>query len=499
MQRLGCFLWLLWTMSAAATAETPSAPSLSAHIPNLMQEADIPGMSIAVIRDGELAWQQQYGTVNVQSNQPVAKDTLFEAASLSKPVLAYISLKMAQREELDLDRPLVTYLAYPRFANHPHSLKVTARHILSHQSGLPNWGDTPLAFAFSPGERFQYSGEGYVYLQKVLEKITGLDLQSLAEREVFKPLSMNNSYFTWQADKRLPVASGHTEMSAPVNREVPSANAASSLHTTAEDYAKFIVAWLDNTHPQRNALRAAFVPQVKLHGDERGTRAPFKQPGLQSWGLGWGLQTDQSKEIAWHWGDNGVFRAFVALNLTNRSAVVYFTNSQNGMAVAQRITESVVGDIANTIRWLDYGQSHEFVWQTNCKAMQAEAKGDLTQAVVYYRQMLAQRPELERYARRITWLEAYLSAQSKPVALSEHQRKAFPGTYGPRNIVATPEGLAYFRGTNAPVNLIQLGQNRFALEGNFDFQLEVATDDSGQPVKLIGHYINGYTDESPRG
>jgi CubicO group peptidase (beta-lactamase class C family) len=215
-------------------------------------------MSVAAIVDGQLAWTEALGVTNVESGEPVSEETIFDAASLSKPLFAYIVLRLAERGEFDLDRPLHEILPYARLEHDPRYTLLTARMVLSHRTGLPNWGDEgkPLELLFNPGERFQYSGEGFVYLQKVIESVTRMSLEDLARREVFEPLKMMNSHYAWQRGEEVAVASGHSETGHVRPTTVPhEANAAASLHTTARDYARFIIAWLHSSEEIRKAFR----------------------------------------------------------------------------------------------------------------------------------------------------------------------------------------------------------------------------------------------------
>jgi CubicO group peptidase (beta-lactamase class C family) len=102
---------------------------------------------------------------------------------LSKPVFVYMVLRLADRGVIDLDKPLYTCgFSYDRIDKDPSSKLITARMVLDHTTGLPNWGGTPLEFLFTPGEKFNYSGEGYVYLQRVVEHVTGKSLEELAQQ-----------------------------------------------------------------------------------------------------------------------------------------------------------------------------------------------------------------------------------------------------------------------------------------------------------------------------
>jgi len=150
----------------------------------------VPGLAIAVIRGGKTIWLHGFGMKEVKTAQPVTAQTVFEAASLSKPVFTYAVLKLVEQGKLGLDVPLTTYLPKPFIAGDERLAKITARLVLSHRTGFPNWpgDDGSVSIYFTPGERFSYSGEGYIYLQRVVEKITGRPLNEYMTEAVFTPL-----------------------------------------------------------------------------------------------------------------------------------------------------------------------------------------------------------------------------------------------------------------------------------------------------------------------
>ena len=168
---------------------------LEEDLPGLLEQANIPGLSIAVIRNGELFWSGAFGVKSLETNEPVDTQTIFEAASLSKPVFAYAVLRLAERGEFDLDTPLADHLPYERLEHEARYRQITARIVMSHSTGLPNWGGDRLDLNFDPGTAFNYSGEGFVYLQKTIEHLTGLTLDEVARREVFEPLGMTRSSY----------------------------------------------------------------------------------------------------------------------------------------------------------------------------------------------------------------------------------------------------------------------------------------------------------------
>ena len=315
------------------------------RITQLMDSARIPGLSIAILRQNKLTYSKGYGLTKADSTQRVTSATIFEAASLSKPVFAYAVLQLVEAGLLDLDKPLYQYLPYPDVAADERYQKITARLVLSHRSGFPNWrknrASNQLSMAFAPGQRFGYSGEGFVYLQKVVEKLTGKPIKEVMVERVLKPLSMTNSSFIWQPAFNAHVAQPHDETGKTEPKYKPEqANMAYSLHTTADDYARFIHAILTPTGLKASTIDQMLTPQSQL--PQRFADTTTLSPGL-FWGLGFGLERVGRDTYFWHWGDNGSFKCYVTANRTRKDAVVYFSNSANGIDIADRILALTLG------------------------------------------------------------------------------------------------------------------------------------------------------------
>ena len=172
-------------------------PGQAADIEGLLWQYHVPGLAMAVLSPDMEPVCSAHGRRN--RTQAVGSTTVFEAASLSKPVFAFIVLQLAGAGKLSLDAPLAAYS--PAYIEHdPRAATITARHILSHTAGLPNWRNEeyPLKTYFAPGSRFSYSGEGYVWLQKAVEHVCGDPLERIAIRLVFEPLGMTRSSLVWQ-------------------------------------------------------------------------------------------------------------------------------------------------------------------------------------------------------------------------------------------------------------------------------------------------------------
>jgi CubicO group peptidase (beta-lactamase class C family) len=147
---------------------------LDRRIPELLAETKVPGFSIAVVRDSALALRRSYGVADIETKAPISDDTIFEVGSVSKTVFAYAVLKLCEKGLLELDAPLTRYWGERPLTDSRVDL-ITARRVLSHTTGLPNWrsSDMPLGLAFTPGERWLYSGEGYWYLQSIVTRLLG--------------------------------------------------------------------------------------------------------------------------------------------------------------------------------------------------------------------------------------------------------------------------------------------------------------------------------------
>jgi CubicO group peptidase (beta-lactamase class C family) len=333
---------------------------LERDVPQWMKEADVPGLSIALVRDGRLVWHHGFGVKDSKTKDPVTDETVFEAASLSKPVFAYAVMKLVDAGKFDLDKPLNQYLPGDyEVGPDPRLGQITARRVLSHTTGFPNWRPRggALKIYFTPGEKFSYSGEGFVYLSKVIERITGEKFNDFMKRTVFEPLQMTSSSYVWQSSYETLKSSRHNSVGQPTEQNRPAeANAAASLHTTARDYGRFVSAILSGAGLRKETLKQMLTPQIKV--DEGGmnttTRPANKLSPNVEWGLGWGLQETSDGPSFWHWGDNGDTKAFVEAFERQRLGVVVFTNSANGLSFMSELVDEAVGGAQPALAWIKY-------------------------------------------------------------------------------------------------------------------------------------------------
>jgi CubicO group peptidase (beta-lactamase class C family) len=355
---------VVWKWTCIVFGILGSTAALCGDFDELIESAHVPGLSIAVIRNGAIAAPITVGKRDLAIGAPVEPDTIFEAASLSKPVFAYAVLQLVDGGILSLDTPLSTYV--PDYVSaDPRAASITVRNVLTHTTGLPNltWLRIgPLKTHFQPGERFSYSGEAFVWLQQVVEKVTGEDLDSLMTRLVFNPLEMRHSSYVWrpqfEANYATPYDATFFDTKSASSKQKPTkANAAFSLHTTAHDYACFLKAVLSGARLKPATAKLWLEPAVRLkqHCIECIDAGMPSSDQHIAWGLGWGLEPDQG--TFFHWGDNGEFKAFVAGSVTKRTAVVVFANGANGMAVMPDMMHKLAPGDHPVFKWLNYPEA----------------------------------------------------------------------------------------------------------------------------------------------
>jgi CubicO group peptidase (beta-lactamase class C family) len=187
---------------------------LETFIPTYMEREGVPGVAIALVRDGRVAWTGEFGVTNVLTGKPVTSNSTFKVASNSKVVTAYIALRLVDQGVLTLDEPLDSYLSEPYLAQDQYRSAVTLRHTLSHTSGMEHNGISRRV-RFPPGAGYSYSANGFLYTQRVLEEVTGKSLEELGQELVFQPLGMQHSSYVNAPSVMDQPAQGHLPASLP--------------------------------------------------------------------------------------------------------------------------------------------------------------------------------------------------------------------------------------------------------------------------------------------
>lgn len=337
MQRVTMFFFAIAlacaSLSARAGQEPPPLPNAE-QLSGLLRAFDVPGVAMAAVDGCEVGGVVVAGKADLQTDAPVVAQTAFEAASLSKPVFAYLVLQLVDQGVIDLDRPFAANFDYPRIADKSAYALLTPRMVLTHRTGLPNWVDegvafhqrvTSIPFDSAPGEAYSYSGEAYQLLQAFVEREAGASLQQLFDDRLGSV--MPDSTFVQPLPDGVVPSRGYARASEPaggrgMDNLYPLAMAASSLVTTAVDYARFLSHVCRGQGLRAETLDEMLRPQSEIVGGD----LPFPA----SYGLGWLVATLPEGTLAGHGGNNDEYRAFAGFFRESGDGVVILTNGASG-------------------------------------------------------------------------------------------------------------------------------------------------------------------------
>jgi CubicO group peptidase (beta-lactamase class C family) len=314
-----------------------SLKQLDAFINTYRDYYNIPGVSLALIRDGNIVYHKTYGVKNSMSGEKVDASTLFEAASVTKPVFAFAVQRLAERDVIDLDKPLYQYLPYDDIAHDEKYKLITARHVLTHRTGFPNWrwmnADSKLDLKFTPGTSYGYSGEGFEYLKMVVEKITGKKVEQVLKEEVIEPMELYHTFFSKNDSLVKTAANGHYD-GMPTEKQFPDApGMAYSMHTEAKIFTRFMIYLLE----QKGLKPAMYDTMLSKHSDF--TRDPGDPvPKIPAY-MGMSLEireTPFGKSFG-HGGNNGDFKCKFEVYKEAKMGYVIFTNSNTSDVLLKAI------------------------------------------------------------------------------------------------------------------------------------------------------------------
>ena len=317
-------------------AARPSAKSIRAQLdsqaPLSIAKYSVPALAVAYIRDGKVQWTRVYGEQS--KGVPANPNTLFNVASLTKPLFAELIVRLAAAGKLSLDEPLSAHWVDPDLAADPRHRLLTPRMVLSHRTGFANWRretkDT-LQFTFEPGTKYRYSGEGFEYLARFVERKLGKSLDALAAEHLFGPLAMKNTSFTRRPWFDGRIAMPHGDKGAVGEPSFSSkGNAADDIYTTIDDYAKFVVAVMN-----RKGVTATLAHQRdSLHSEDAGGLPPcsiIKRCWTRAgYALGWSVLEYPASRVLWHTGSDWGEKTMVFWFPDTREGAVLLTNSANG-------------------------------------------------------------------------------------------------------------------------------------------------------------------------
>jgi len=339
------------------------------NLRDLMEQLNVPGLAVAVFNNYEIEWIRAYGVTDAASREPVTDETLFQAASISKPVAAMVALHFVEKGLLDLDGDVNEKLRSWKVPENEFTFdeKVTIRRILSHTAGLTVSGfrgyaegepvpnilqvldgtepsnNDPIRVDVVPGSTYRYSGGGYTVLQLLLEDVTGRPLHELTHELVFEPLGMNHSSF----QKPLPEAllaktsSGHLRDGSPMRGHwfLDTGSTCCGLWTTPADLARFAIEIQKSLRGESNKILTAETTDLMV--------TP-QAPG--SMGLGMSVQQRNGTVYFSHSGGNPGFGCHLVASADGRYGAAVMTNSDIGGALYPALVRS----IAFEYQWKDY-------------------------------------------------------------------------------------------------------------------------------------------------
>ena len=286
----------------------------------------VPGVSLIAIHNGRPWYYKTYGVQNRVTGEPISKSTLFEGASMTKPIFSFVANLMAERGILNLQRPLNEYLPFPELEGFPSYKKMTAYNVLTHRSGMPNWGRTMLR---EPGTAYGYSGEAFEYLKRVIEKITSRDIEDIIREELIVPQNIGRMEFKRSPELRKVFSRGHTDGTPSVRTLPEEPMMAYSLHTEATAYADFALVLL-----QRHGLKPeTYDRMMTIHSPFPDNRRETDHP-REGMGLGIALSESNFGKMFYHSGNSGDFKCLFRMYDDLGMGFVVFTNSNTGNFLA---------------------------------------------------------------------------------------------------------------------------------------------------------------------
>jgi CubicO group peptidase (beta-lactamase class C family) len=323
----------------------------------------IPGVSIAIVKDGQLVLAKGYGIANAATGSTVGVNTLFQAGSISKPVAALAVLKLIEEGKVDLDTDVNTYLKGWKVPNNEFTEveKVTLRRLLTHSAGmtvsgfigykpdeklpsveavLNGEGNTPpIVVDMLPGKIERYSGGGYTVMEKLVEDVSGLPFEVYEERYVFNPIGMSHSTYEQPLRAELhPQASAaydaHGQLIDGLWRNQPE-KAAAGLWTTSSDLARYCIEIQEIVAGKSDGILSLPTVQQMLTRHKN------------NWGLGPSLKWAQDSLIFQHGGKNAGFTNTMVAFANRGDAVIIMTNADNG----NRLIDEVLLAVSQFYNW----------------------------------------------------------------------------------------------------------------------------------------------------
>lgn len=352
--------------------QSVSAATLHQRLTQLVDSAKIAGLQVAIVNNHKTVWTSSFGFKDIENNQLLNDSTVMYAASLTKPVSAFIFLRLLEKGIFSLDRPVRSYLKksigqYEKWKDlaidTPAFNRITPRMLLSHSSGLPVlrqlYGNKVNLIA-KPGEKFYYSNEGINLLGFMIEEYNGKTLDVIAREEVFAPLKMSNTSMIWEKPFESNFSYAYFKDGKKYGSERrQSSRAAGSMSTTASDYARFMINLMDSKGLKKANYKEMLNAQIFIKS-KRGF-GPLKDSLTHendaiklAWGLGVGLFESPYGKAFFHTGHGEANQNYAVGFPEKGIAVVLLSNSENFESVSAQILKACIGDSYSPLKWLGH-------------------------------------------------------------------------------------------------------------------------------------------------
>jgi CubicO group peptidase (beta-lactamase class C family) len=348
---------------------TIAANEIDATVTRLMRAAKVTGVGLAILNDQKISYLKAYGFRDRRAALPLTTDSVMSAASFSKVAFAYMVMQLVQEGRLDLDKPAYQYLpkplpeyrAYRDLPGDERYKRITARMLLDHTSGFPNWrrfaDNHKLAINFEPGSRFAYSGEGIALLQLIVETVTKRPLEDLMSERVFQPLGMTRTSMVWRWRFESDHADGYDERENSLGpQRRMSADAAGSMLTTPADFARFMQAVVQGQGLRKETKDLMLSPQIPILSKHEFPTLSTEtteenKPIRLSYGLAWGLYWTPYGKAFFKEGHDDGWRNYTVCFDDAKIGIVIMTNSSNGESIYKELLETLLKNIYTPIEW----------------------------------------------------------------------------------------------------------------------------------------------------
>jgi CubicO group peptidase (beta-lactamase class C family) len=346
-----------------------TASEMDGTVLRLMHAAKVAGAGIAILNDGKIVYLKTYGFRDLKKSHPLTPDSVMSAASFTKVAFAYMVMQLVQEGVLDLDKPVYQYLSkplpeygrYSDLAGDERYKRITARMLLDHTSGFPNWrrfnDDKKLHIHFEPGSRFAYSGEGIALLQLIVETVTKRPLADLMRERVFQPLGMTRTSMVWSWRFESDHANGYDEQENSLGPQRRlRADSAGSMLTTPADFALFMQAVLQGQGLRKETKDLMLSPQIQIHSKREfpplsSETTEENKPIRLSYGLGWGLYWTPYGKAFFKEGHDDGWRNYTVCFDDARIGIVIMSNSSNGEGIYKELLEISLKNTFTPIEW----------------------------------------------------------------------------------------------------------------------------------------------------